>query len=206
MFLNWLADEFLIHFWGFVCFFFHFWTMRFMSICLHTSVQISKRNPISYRRFSLFFLSKSPKGSHNLRCIGTSEHRCQLNQQSTTCFFAVQFALMSHIFGNFWLWPILKIIATSIHCWVHENIMDIYGIGTGSSQKCIVKKSRTMFLSFDNSLAFFRFILMMLSCQSIYLDSIFVKAQLIRLKNESKAENPVQCETEYKKNEKNIVT
>lgn len=76
------------------------------------------------------------------------------------------------------------------------------GTGTGSSQKCIVKKSRTKFLSFANSLDFFRFILLMLSCQSISLDSIFVRAQLIRLKNESKAENPVQCETEFKKWEK----
>lgn len=46
---------------------------------------------------------------------------------------------------------------------------------------------------------FFSASFLMLSCRSISLDSIFVRAQLIRLKNESRTENPVQCETEQEK-------
>lgn len=143
MLLNWLT-EFLIHFKSLLVFSFipeRCDSCRFVCI----QVQIFTRNPISYRLFTLFFYSCRKVRRENIfyGCIRTS-----VSIQSTMCFFAVQFALMSHIFR---LWPILKIIATAIHCWVHENIMDVAALVRDPVENGLPKNHVP---SFDNSFFF----------------------------------------------------
>lgn len=125
-------------------FFFYFWMMRFMSICLHTSANIHEKS------------NQQPSSVQSCFSTVASEQRCQLNQQSTTYFFAVQFALMPHTYIR----KFSTLADTENHSHIH-TLWSAYkyngccGTGTGSSRKWIVKKSRTKFLSFDNSLVFF---------------------------------------------------
>lgn len=124
-----LADWVPYSFQMFVCgfFSFHSWMMRFMSICLHSTANIhEKSNQLpSVIQFAIYFfcLSKSPKGKHFRRLHRNIGVNSINNQQRVSSPFNLH---LCHIyFGNCWHWPILKIIATAIHCWMHPNIMDV---------------------------------------------------------------------------------